>query len=162
MKDCLDATIDFIVRSQMPFSIVDSSWFKKLCSILDQRYILPLCQYLQQQILNRFANHHSLVVDELGRLSTKVFLTADIWTSITNQAYLGITVHYIDDKWNIQHYLLDLIYFEYYHTGTRTKEKLLQLINKMNLNGKVLFLTMNNDATIVFCDKHMTNEFGIV
>src|SRR6266540_4139312 len=47
VKDCLDTTIDFIVRSQMPFSIVDSFWFKKLCSVLDQRYVLPLCQYLQ-------------------------------------------------------------------------------------------------------------------
>ncbi len=62
----------------------------------------------------------------------------------------------------MQHYLLDLIHFEHYYTGTRTKEKLLQLIDKMNLNGKVLSLTMDNDVTIVFCDKHMTNEFGIV
>ncbi len=35
VKDCLDATIDFIVRFQMSFSIVNSSWFKKLCSVLD-------------------------------------------------------------------------------------------------------------------------------
>src|SRR6266542_6575029 len=146
----------------MPFSIVDSSWFKKLCSVLDQRYVLPLHQYLQQQILNRFANHHSLVADKLERLSTKVSLTADVWTSITNQAYLGVTVHYIDDEWNIQHYLLDLIHFEHHHTGTRTKEKLLQLIDKMNLNGKVLSLTTNNDATMVLCGKYMTNECGIV
>src|SRR6266498_1425745 len=40
VKDCLDTTIDFIVGSQMPFSIVNSSWFKKLCSVLDQRYVL--------------------------------------------------------------------------------------------------------------------------
>ena len=32
----------------------------------------------------------------------------------------------------------------------------------MNLNEKVLSLTMDNDATIVLCDKHMTNEFDIV
>ena len=161
MKDCLDATIDFIVRSQMPFSIVDSSWFKKLCSVLDQRYVLPSRQYLQQQILNRFANHRSLVADELGRLSTKVSLTADIWTSITNQVYLRVTIHYIDNEWNIQHYLLDLIYFKHHYTDIRTKEKLFQLINKMNLNGKILSLIMDNDATIVLYDKHMTNEFGI-
>ncbi len=129
---------------------------------MDQRYVLSSRQYLQQQILNRFANHRSLVADELGRFSTKVSLTADVWTSITNQAYLGVTVHYIDDEWNMQHYLLDLIHFEHHHTGTRTKEKLLQLIDEMNLNGKVLSLTTDNDATMVLCGKHMTNEFGIV
>src|SRR6266511_4700623 len=110
----------------MPFSIVDSSWFKKLCSVLDQRYVLPSRQYLQQQILNRFTNHHSLVANKLGRLSTKVSLTANIWTSITNQAYLKVTVYYIDNEWNIQHYLLDLIYFKHHYTDIRTKEKLFQ------------------------------------
>jgi len=60
----------------------------------------------------------------------------------------------------MQHYFLDLIHFK--HTGTRTKEKLLQLIDKMNLNGKDFFLIMDNDVTIVLCGKHMTNEFGIV
>ena len=47
VKDCLDVTINFVVKFQMLFSIVDSFWFKKLCSVLDQRYVLPLCQYLQ-------------------------------------------------------------------------------------------------------------------
>ncbi len=62
----------------------------------------------------------------------------------------------------MQHYLLDLIHFEHYHTGTITKEKLLQLIDEMNLNGKILSLTMDNDTIIVLCSKHMTNEFGII
>ena len=34
VKDCTNATIDFVVGSQMPFSIVESSWFKKLCNVL--------------------------------------------------------------------------------------------------------------------------------
>ncbi len=62
----------------------------------------------------------------------------------------------------MQHYLLDLIHFEHHYTGIRTKEKLLQLIDEMNLNGKVLSLTTDNDATMVLYGKHMTNEFGIV
>ena len=62
----------------------------------------------------------------------------------------------------MQYYLLDLIYFEHHHTGTKIKEKLLQLINEINLNGKVLSFTTDNDATMVLCDKHMTNEFDIV
>ncbi len=141
---------------------MNNFWFKKLYSVLDQRYVLLLHQYLQQQIFNRFANYHSLVADELERLLTKVSLTADIWISITNQAYLEVIVYYIDDKQNMQHYLLDLIHFKYHYTGTRTKEKLLQLINEMNFNGKVLSLITDNDAIMILCGKHMTNKFDIV
>ena len=100
-----------------------------------------------------------MVADELKNLLTKVSLTTDVWTSITNQAYLGVTIHYIDDEWNMQHFLLDLIHFEHHHTGVRTKEKLLQLIDEMNLNGKILSLTTDNDATIVLYGKNMTTEF---
>ena len=82
----------------MPFSIVESSWFKKLCNILDQRYVLPLRQYLQKQIINRFTDHRSLVADELKILSTKVSLITDVWTLITNQTYLKVTIHYINDE----------------------------------------------------------------
>ncbi len=41
MKDCLDTIINFVIRSQMPYFIVNSFWFKKLCNILNQRYVLP-------------------------------------------------------------------------------------------------------------------------
>ena len=32
----------------------------------------------------------------------------------------------------------------------------------MNLNKKVLSLTINNDVIIIFCNKYITNEFGII
>ncbi len=62
----------------------------------------------------------------------------------------------------MQYYLFDLIYFKHYYTDTRIKEKLYQLIDKINLNEKILSLIMNNNLTIVFCDKHITNEFDII
>ncbi|CAI2198624.1 12220_t:CDS:1, partial [Funneliformis geosporum] len=71
VKDCINATIDFVVESQMLFSIVGSSWFKKLYNVLDQRYVLPSHQYLQKQIINRFADYCFLVVDELKNILTK-------------------------------------------------------------------------------------------
>jgi len=114
---------------------------------------------LQKQIINKFTDHYSLVANKLKNLLTKVSLTTDVWTSITNQAYLGVTIHYIDDEWNMRYFLLDLIHFEHHHTGIRTKEKLLQLIDEMNLNGKILSLTTDNDVTMVLCGKNMTTEF---
>ncbi|CAH1766760.1 9075_t:CDS:2, partial [Entrophospora sp. SA101] len=67
---------------------VGNFWFKKLCNIFDSRYILPTCQSLQNQIYQRFENHRNLIAKELSELTVKVSLTADIWTSISNQAYL--------------------------------------------------------------------------
>ena len=41
----------------------------------------------------------------------------------------------------------------------RIKEKLCQLIDEMNLNGKVLALTTDNDAKMVSCGNLMLCEF---
>ncbi len=96
-----------------------------MCNILlDQHFVSPSCQYLQKQVLSKFADHHTLIANELGKLSTKVSLTANIWTSVTNQTYLGVTIHYIDDQWKMQHYLLSLIHFEHHYTSIKTKKKL--------------------------------------
>ena len=114
---------------------------------------------MQKQIINRFTDHRSLVTNELKNLSTKVSLTTDVWTSITNQGYLGVTIHYINDKWNMRHFLLYLIHFKHHYTDVRIKEKLLQLIDKMTLNEKFLSLPTDNDAIIVLYGKNMTTQF---
>nr|CAG8484584.1 14335_t:CDS:2 [Entrophospora candida] len=44
---------------------------------------------LQNQIYQKFDN---LIAKELSKLTVKVSLTADIWTSISNQAYFGINI----------------------------------------------------------------------
>ncbi len=46
IKDCIEATIDFVIRFQMTFSIVNNPWFKKLCNVLNQHFVSPLRQYL--------------------------------------------------------------------------------------------------------------------
>jgi len=130
IKECTDAVINFIIGFQMPFSVVGNIWFKELCNVFDSRYTLPTCQSLQNQIHQIFEDRRNLIAKELSELTVKVSLTADIWTSITNQAYLGVTIHYINNNWKLCHYLLDLIHLEHQHTAMRIKEKLCQLIDE--------------------------------
>ena len=159
IKDCNDALLNFIIGYQLPFAIVNNKWLDEFCKTLDLRYRLPSRQYVQKQIINNFENRRMLVANELEKLKSKVSLTADIWTSISNQAYLGVTIHFIDEHWKMQCFLLDLIHFENSHTGVRTKAKLLQLLNEMHLNGKVLGFTTDNDSKMILCGNLLTTEF---
>ncbi|CAG8678074.1 9738_t:CDS:2, partial [Ambispora gerdemannii] len=78
-------------------------------------------------------NSQIQIAKKLEKLETKVSLTADIWTSILNQAYLGI----------------------------RTKEKFLQLLDEMNLNGKILALIIDNDSKMILCGKLIIHKLNI-
>ena len=54
-------------------------------------------------------NHHGVtaikVKKELSSLSSFA-LTTDLWSSQANHAYTGVTVHYINDAFEMKHHLL--------------------------------------------------------
>ena len=38
----------------------------------------------------------------INKNSSKIALTADAWTSVATEAYLGITCHYMGDNWEME------------------------------------------------------------
>ena len=57
----------------------------------------------------------------------------DVWTTHKSSwiPYLGITVHWIDKNWEMQHMLLDLVYLgSQAHTGAFLGEKFMECLTK--------------------------------
>ncbi|CAJ0651231.1 5608_t:CDS:2, partial [Entrophospora sp. SA101] len=75
--------------------------------------------------------------------------TTDIWSSMTNQSYLGITLHFIDDDWNLKNLTLDVIHLEDHHTGNIIADKVFNLLDEFNLTTKVLAFTTDNAANML-------------
>ena len=48
-------------------------------------------------------------------------MTTDIWTSHHNT---GLTVHYVDDSYNLQNHLLEVVEFPESHTGVKIFERI--------------------------------------
>ena len=46
-----------------------------------------------------------------------VALTGDQWTSVSNDNYLGVTVHFIDNAWKLRSFALEVNKTEARHTG---------------------------------------------
>ena len=44
-------------------------------------------------------------------LSCRLSATMDLWTSRQNKSYMCITVHFIDDNWNIQKRIISFMKF---------------------------------------------------
>ena len=53
-----------------------------------------------------------------------IALTMDIWTSMTTEAYMTVTAHYIDLNWKLQNFILETPSFPERHTGVNIAEKL--------------------------------------
>ncbi|CAI2185955.1 18727_t:CDS:1, partial [Funneliformis geosporum] len=58
------------------------------------------------------------VINDLQKVSERISLTADMWISTLNcEAFLGLTIHYIDSNWCLRNFLLDIIPFSISHSG---------------------------------------------
>ncbi|CAG8579081.1 2591_t:CDS:2, partial [Scutellospora calospora] len=147
--------VDFIVCYQLPFTVVDNKYFRKMVSVLDPRYRVLCRQILSNEIMSQFENTHEKIINLLENVSSIVSVTCDIWTAISNQAYLGITIHYIDDNWELRSFLLDLIHYLDHHYGTHTKDLLLTLFNKFKIIQNIMGLTTDNDASMIVAGREL-------
>ncbi|CAG8787792.1 10335_t:CDS:2, partial [Cetraspora pellucida] len=78
----------------------------------------------------------------------KVAMTVDTWFACTNQAYLSITLHWIDNNWCIQYILLNLVPLHERHTEIFIAENIIEQVEYFRLGKQLLSLTMDNAANM--------------
>jgi hypothetical protein len=65
------------------------------------------------------------------------------------QGYLGITAHFFDENWKLQHIVLDVHYLPYPHTGETIQELLMAIIDEYGIGTKFLAISTDNASTMV-------------
>jgi hypothetical protein len=80
-----------------PFSVVENVYFKKMINTLDPRYRIPDRHKVKNYIIEMFEEKHKSIKNYIEKVSGKISITTDMWTStLNNESFLGITIHYID------------------------------------------------------------------
>lgn len=94
-----------VCKEGLPFSLVDSKHFRDLVSELDPRYSIPSRTTLSRSMVpNAYEIRKTSKVNELKELCNTEFnvlnisFTTDTWTSVSNDGYMSLTAHYIDDN----------------------------------------------------------------
>jgi len=96
---------------------------------------------------------------EMNNFTTKVALTTDIWTSSHNHtSYLGITMHYINNEWELKKCILDFIPIEESHLSRLILSKITNLLQEFNLNNRIISLTTDNGSNMLACGRELANE----
>src|ERR1043166_6943832 len=154
------AVVVWVISDQQPFSIVENKKFIKMLNVFDPRYKVPDRHQIKDLTILEFENRRSMIKYDLHKIPGKVSFTADMWTStITNEAYLGLTIHYIDQNWALRRFLLDIIPFKTRHTGINIANAISDILNEFNLTSKALALTTDNESAMVVCGRELMEEF---
>lgn len=86
--------IKMMVNEYNLFSLVEDKEFQKFISMLSPGYGLPSRKTVSTSLLPKFYNE---VMEEVKLKMTRtdtICLTTDSWTSIRNEIFLSVTVHF--------------------------------------------------------------------
>ncbi|XP_070522386.1 uncharacterized protein [Cardiocondyla obscurior] len=119
--------VELVARKHLPFSFFDDEFTKSVFE-----YINPRLKKSVFKILNNNQSQFSFTIDG--------------WTSVANKSFYGITIHFIDDEWNLQSIVLDFVPSHGKHTGKDIayifKNTIMQ--NNLSIANKIIGITVDN------------------
>jgi hypothetical protein len=105
------AITHLLINCNLPFSLVKNPAFQQFMNIVHPRVIVRNERTYSRNKLPILYGNVKMHVDtilarELPNCS-KMGFTADFWKCRTNQQYLNVSIHYVNDKFELHHFCLE-------------------------------------------------------
>jgi hypothetical protein len=133
-----------VIDGQHPFSIVDEEKFRALIKSLSPLTNIPSRDSLKRKIISKFNVLKENIKENLNHVNSKVSLTCDIWSSISGHPYLAITVHFINEEFQMKNFLLDFDLIPFPHDGQQICNKIKEILFEFNFETKFIAITTDN------------------
>lgn len=89
--------MEWIADAGLPYSMVENERFRHWAQSMDPRFRVPSEKYLRVTLMPEMYNRVKQRVHELIKQKMEFCsLTTDMWTSANMDAYMGVTMHFID------------------------------------------------------------------
>lgn len=118
-KEIDQQLVCLVASDYLPFALVENEEFKKFVKMLNPSYVIPSRKTVSQVLLTQVYNKLSEIVKEDLKQATAISITTDGWTSVSNDCYLALTIHYINDNCELRSYLLDCFKYNERHTARK-------------------------------------------
>jgi len=92
-----------------PYQIVENQGFREFVEELDPRYDLMCRQTLTNRIVPQVFDLCKQATRGILDTIEYASITSDGWSSVSNDAYISVTIHFIDLDWVFRKMLLDIV-----------------------------------------------------
>jgi hypothetical protein len=136
----------FIVEANLPIRAIDAPTFQEILRYLRAPGTINR-KLIGQEITTYYQNRKIEIISSLSYLQengAKFSLCLDCWTSKTQHAFLGVSIHYINDKWQQESFLLDLADLYRRHSGDYLCRTLIKVLKSYNIDQSILAITRDN------------------
>lgn len=107
-EECRKIIAKMIIVHEYPFRMVEHAWFNILMNYMNASYKFIGRKTIRAECMKVYLSEKEILKKQLRSVES-ISLTCDLWTSNQNLCYLALVAHYIDDEWNMQSRVLNLI-----------------------------------------------------
>lgn len=141
---------EMICTDLQPISIVENRGFRKIIKHLEPRYSMVSRKYLACEGIPKLyfkeQSRVKLVLDKSEFMSC----TFDFWTSIAEEDYMSFTVHFIDDVFEQQDLILEVIPFnDISHSAQKIQKFFESVVEEWGLNNKIVAVIHDSAANMI-------------
>jgi hypothetical protein len=92
---------------EYPLSIVDHVGFRRFYAALQPLFKVVSRNAIRKDILDMYLVQKVSMVKQFLQQQSRIAVTTDMWTANhQKKGYMAVTVHYVDESWNLKSYLL--------------------------------------------------------
>ena len=100
-------------------------------------------------IIKKFENSQDQINNYLQLSTSKISLTMDIWILITLLGILAVTIHFIRDDWQFDHFVLDVLYISSPHNALVIKDAIVKIVSKLKIENRLIGITSDNETKML-------------
>ncbi|XP_057208474.1 E3 SUMO-protein ligase ZBED1-like [Triplophysa rosa] len=158
-----ESILNMMVKDMRPLSMVDGAGFREMVSAFHPGYILPSRTYITSLMEQKYEKTCQKVKETIQEGRSFIALTADIWTSLATEAYLGVTCHFITEDWKMKTLTLATMPLDERHTGANIATWLEEVVAKFNISvDNIKAVVHDNGSNIVAAMKLLAEKHNWV
>ena len=152
----------FVTLDEQPFNYGESLHLEKFNKLsLQPAYSRVPRNTLKREIIKQYANARLKIIKFFENFDGRVSITSDGWTSITGDSYLCVTVHWIDNVFNLHKRIIAFDVMDESHSGINIYNRMNGTLKEFNLDDKVFTISFDNATANTKCIEHVKKNYNL-
>lgn len=133
-----------IIERGLPYKFVEYKWIRELHSLLNPEAKHFSRNTTMSDVWKFHVDQKEKLKQALLRTHNRICLTSDCWTSYTQEGYICLTAHFVDNNWKLNSKILAFCKMEPPHSGHDLANKVFECLTDWGIDRKIFSITLDN------------------
>jgi len=160
--------INWIVRTQQPFTVIESEPFRQLLTYLNSntlKYIPKTADTIRTHTQSVFHHTKRILIENLSTARSDIHFSFDLWSSPNYKAMIAVVGHWTAKDYSLKTVLLGIREVHGSHTGPNITNSIYPLLEELGVLRKLGYSISdnagNNDTALESLSDIMLEKHGI-